>query len=80
INKALQQRSEAVRNAITRYNMQAATLNPPRPQISWKEIVDYSFLSEFDLLCLLCADVHNDDWARPAHQEATVKFFKLCHT
>ncbi|KIJ57834.1 hypothetical protein HYDPIDRAFT_45961, partial [Hydnomerulius pinastri MD-312] len=46
--------------------------------ITWKELSDYSFLGEFDLLRLSRADVRNDDWAKPAHREATVKFFKLC--
>jgi len=50
IGKALQRRSDAIRNAINRYNAQAASLNPPRPKISWKDIVEYSFLGEFDLL------------------------------
>lgn len=78
INKALQRRSEAVRKAIARYNTQAAALNPPRPKISWKEVVEYSFLGEFDLLRLSCTDIRSDDWAKPAYREATVKFFKLC--
>ncbi|KAF8545568.1 hypothetical protein OG21DRAFT_1479759 [Imleria badia] len=34
IGKALQHRSAAIRTAITRYNMQAQALNPPRPKIS----------------------------------------------
>jgi exonuclease VII small subunit len=50
IGKALQRRSEAIKNALNRYNVQAAKLTPPRPSLSWKEIVDYSFLGEFDLL------------------------------
>jgi hypothetical protein len=62
INKALQQRSKAVRKAITRYNTQAAALNSPHLKISWKEVTDYSFLGEFDLLRLSRADIHSDDW------------------
>ncbi|KAG1775791.1 hypothetical protein EV702DRAFT_1180201 [Suillus placidus] len=56
IGKALQWHSEAIRNAINRYNVQA---------ISWKDIADYSFLGD-------------EDWAKPAHREATMKYFKLC--
>ncbi|KAG1719980.1 hypothetical protein EDB19DRAFT_1647521, partial [Suillus lakei] len=51
IGKALQCRSDAIRNALNQYNVQAAALNPPRPQLSWKNITEYSFLGEFDLLC-----------------------------
>ncbi|KAI6011365.1 hypothetical protein BKA83DRAFT_4467060 [Pisolithus microcarpus] len=77
IGKALQRRSETIRNAIIRYNTQAAALNPPRPPISWKDIAEYSFLGEFDLLRHSRADVRDNDWAKPAFRQATVKFFKL---
>ncbi|KAG1793275.1 uncharacterized protein HD556DRAFT_1443706 [Suillus plorans] len=50
IGKALQRRSDAIRNAINKYNLQAAALDPTWPQLSWKDIADYSFLGEFDLL------------------------------
>lgn len=77
IAKALQRRSEAIRKAIKRYNKEAIALNPSRPAITWKEIVDYSILSEFDLLRQSRSDIRQDDWAKPAHREATVKYFKL---
>jgi hypothetical protein len=77
IGKALQRRSEAIRNAITRYNEQAAKLNPPRPPLSWKEIVDYSFLGEFDLLRHSRGNVHQATWAQPARRAATVKYLTL---
>ncbi|RDB19588.1 hypothetical protein Hypma_013286 [Hypsizygus marmoreus] len=78
IGKALQRRSEAIRNALARYNTQAARLDPPRPALSWKEIVDYTFLGEFDLLRHSRADIRSEPWAQPARREATVKYFKLC--
>ncbi|KAG1774225.1 hypothetical protein EV702DRAFT_1180815 [Suillus placidus] len=77
ISKALQRRSEAIRNAINRYNIQAVALNPPRPKISWKDIADYSFIGEFDLLRHSRTDIWTNDWAKPAHCEATTKYFKL---
>jgi hypothetical protein len=79
ISKALQRCSEAIQNAINWYNMQAVALIPLHPKISWKDIMDYSFLGEFDLLHHSLADIHSNDWAKPAHQEATNKIFKLCH-
>ncbi|KAG1764382.1 hypothetical protein EV702DRAFT_982067, partial [Suillus placidus] len=63
ISKALQRRSEAIHKAITRYNIRAATLNPPRNKISWKDIADYSFLGEFDLLRHSRSDVRSDNWS-----------------
>ena len=77
ISKALQRCSEAIHNAISRYNTQAAALNPPCPPISWKDIAEYSFLGEFDLLHHSRADVRDNDWVKPAFRQAIVKFFKL---
>ncbi|KAG1827855.1 hypothetical protein DFJ58DRAFT_672461, partial [Suillus subalutaceus] len=70
--------SEAIQNAINHYNVQAFTLNPPRQKISWKDIADYSFLGEFDLLHNSRTDIRNSDWVTPAHREVTTKYFKLC--
>ncbi|KAG2741541.1 hypothetical protein P692DRAFT_20880086 [Suillus brevipes Sb2] len=78
ISKALQRRSEAIRNAINRYNIQAVALNPPCPKISWKDIADYSFIGEFDLLRHSRTDIRTNDWTKPAHREATTMYFKLC--
>ncbi|KAJ8580560.1 hypothetical protein M405DRAFT_708220, partial [Rhizopogon salebrosus TDB-379] len=67
IGKALQRRSDAIRNALNRYNVQAAKLNPPRPQLSWKDITEYSFLGEFDLLRQSRSDIRELNWTKPAH-------------
>ncbi|KAG2048302.1 hypothetical protein BDR06DRAFT_895899, partial [Suillus hirtellus] len=64
-------------NAINRYNIQAVALNPLCLKISWKDIADYSFLGEFDLLHHLHTDIQTNDWAKPAHRKATTKYFKL---
>ncbi|KAG1894971.1 uncharacterized protein F5891DRAFT_1130758 [Suillus fuscotomentosus] len=79
IGKALQCRSEAIHNEINWYNTQAAALNPPHPKLSWKDIAEYSFLGEFDLLCHSRTDIWELDWTKPAHCEATTKYFKLLH-
>ncbi|KAG2100406.1 uncharacterized protein F5147DRAFT_747134 [Suillus discolor] len=78
IGKALQRRSDAIRNAINKYNVQATALNPAQPRLSWKDIADYSFLGEFDVLRYSRTDMHELDWAKPTHREGSVKFFKLC--
>ncbi|KAG1854936.1 hypothetical protein DFJ58DRAFT_716274 [Suillus subalutaceus] len=77
ISKALQCRSEAIRNALGQYNTQATALVPPRPQLTWKDIVEYSFLGKFDLLRQSRSDIRSLDWTKPAHREATVKYFKI---
>ncbi|KIM63445.1 hypothetical protein SCLCIDRAFT_94971, partial [Scleroderma citrinum Foug A] len=76
ISKGLQQWSEAIRNAITRYNTQARLIN--RPMVTWKDIAEYSFLGEFDLLHNAHLDIRECDWTKPAYREATLKYFKLC--
>lgn len=79
IGKALQRHLEAIHNAINQYNTQAVALNPPRPRLSWKDIAEYSFLGEFDLLRHSHTDVREQDWTKPAHHKAMTKYFKLLH-
>ncbi|KAG1758942.1 hypothetical protein EDD22DRAFT_749190, partial [Suillus occidentalis] len=67
ITKALQQHSEAIWNAINHYNTQVAALVPPRPKVAWKDIVEYSFLGEFDLLHQSHTDIQDANWTAPAH-------------
>src|SRR5258708_5794985 len=57
--------------------MQAAALNPPRLKLSWKDIAEYTFLGEFDLLRYSHTDIREADWTKPAYHEATTKHFKL---
>ncbi|KAG2071083.1 hypothetical protein BDR04DRAFT_1016746, partial [Suillus decipiens] len=59
------------------YNTQAAALVPPQPQLTWKDIVEYSFLGEFDLLHQSCSNIHTLNWTKPTYCEATVKYFKI---
>jgi hypothetical protein len=73
----MQTRSEAIRNALTRYNTEAAKLSPPRPKLSWKAIVEYSFLAEFDLLRECRVDIRTQVWTDPPCREATIKYLHL---
>ncbi|KAK2460041.1 hypothetical protein APHAL10511_007964 [Amanita phalloides] len=76
IAKALQRRSEAIQKAITHYNAQAAKLDPPHQQLSWKDVVDFSFLGEFNLLRFSKLQSEKE-WMRPAVREAITKYLKL---
>ncbi|KAG1723087.1 hypothetical protein EDD22DRAFT_982950 [Suillus occidentalis] len=64
LGKALQHRSDAIRNAINRYNTQAAALNPPHSKISWKDIADYA-REEITRLNIevrrLCTAIHDEE-------------------
>ncbi|KAF7305017.1 hypothetical protein MKEN_01216700 [Mycena kentingensis (nom. inval.)] len=75
IEKALQARSKALRNAIERYNAVAVELD--RPTLTWSQVVEYGFLAEFDLLRLAREDVREAAWARPGAREAMDAHYKL---
>ncbi|KAJ7688824.1 hypothetical protein B0H17DRAFT_1160244 [Mycena rosella] len=50
IAKALQVRSKTIRAALGRYNAAAAGLTPKRRSLTWPEVIEYVFLSDFDIL------------------------------
>lgn len=77
IAKALQARSQAVRTALENYNAAAQCLSPPRPPLTWSEVVEYAFLADFDLLRDTRQDVRESLWARPASRSLMDRFFKI---
>ena len=77
ISKALQARSPAIKTALDKYNTSAALLSPPAPQLSWKQIVDYAFLSDFDLLRCARQDIREKPWANPTNRTLRDQYFKL---
>ncbi|KAF8162026.1 hypothetical protein K438DRAFT_1985345, partial [Mycena galopus ATCC 62051] len=76
IAKALQARSKAVKNAIERYNDAAAGLEPPMPSVSWEQVVEYAFLTDFNILRDTRAEVQSKPWSRPAYCLAMDRYFK----
>lgn len=70
-------RSKAIQTAINVYNDAAAALHPPRQTITWEQVVEYSFLGEFDLLRDTREDVRLRKWATPANRLLMMQFFKL---
>ena len=81
IAKALTQRLNVVKKAINQYNEQVKCLDPPGPSITWEQIAEYTFIGEFDLLCIAQSDIQTEKWAQKSYREAAqaVKYFKLCH-
>jgi hypothetical protein len=77
ISKALQSRSQAIRTALDRYNSAARLLPTPRRQLDWKEVVEYAFLADFDLLRDARQDVSGRPWATPAGRLAMDLYFKI---
>ncbi|KAJ7200887.1 hypothetical protein GGX14DRAFT_342548, partial [Mycena pura] len=77
IAKSLQARSKAVRNAIDAYNEVAAIQDPRKPLLAWEEVVEYAFLSDFDLLRDSKGDVQRQPWTRLAYRTIMDKYFRL---
>ncbi|KAJ7102996.1 hypothetical protein C8R43DRAFT_1092256 [Mycena crocata] len=79
ITKALQSRSRAVKTALTNYNTAAASLQPPRAALTWEQVVEYTFLSDFDLLLVRDGrdDIRRETWATPAGHIAMDMYFKI---
>ncbi|KAF8133486.1 hypothetical protein K438DRAFT_1507353, partial [Mycena galopus ATCC 62051] len=75
IAKALQARSQAIRNALGRYNTAARNLG--RRELSWEEVLDYTFLSEWDLLRDPDANAKLRPWASPAARLILDTYFKM---
>ncbi|KAJ6596493.1 hypothetical protein B0H10DRAFT_1960160 [Mycena sp. CBHHK59/15] len=76
---ALESRSKAIKAALVRYNTAAAALPEPRPPLSWEEVVEYTFLADFDLLRdSNRVDPSQRPWALPAARLAMDNYFKIC--
>lgn len=77
IANALKARSVAIRTALDRYNTAALALVPPRQVLDWDQVVEYAFLSDFDLLRDARQDISRKPWSTPAARLAIDQAFKL---
>jgi hypothetical protein len=69
--------SAAIRTALERYNTAARALSPPRPTLSWEEVVEYAFLADFDLLRDARQDISQRPWATPTGRLCMDTHFKM---
>ncbi|KAI6100661.1 hypothetical protein EV401DRAFT_1877468, partial [Pisolithus croceorrhizus] len=80
IAKALKARSTTIRTALDRFNAAARACSPPRHQLTFEQVVEYTFLADFDLLChATCEDISQHPWASPAAWAAMDQYFRVCH-
>ncbi|KAG6808337.1 hypothetical protein H0H92_004439 [Tricholoma furcatifolium] len=79
IGKALKARSQAIGTALEKYNATAALMTPRRPVLSWDQVVEYTFLADFDLLRDTCQDIRECPWARPSACLAMDQYYKIQH-
>ncbi|KAJ6482202.1 hypothetical protein C8R47DRAFT_1073766 [Mycena vitilis] len=75
--KALQTRSRTIRTALARYNDAAVALDPPQRVLSWNDVVEYTFLADFDILRDPEANAVICPWATPAARELMDTYFKI---
>jgi len=77
--KALKWRGKAIRTAIDKYNKLTINMNPLAPLLDWKNIVNYTFISEFKILwhSYSCADLTSHPWILPANREIASRYFKV---
>ncbi|KAJ6492318.1 hypothetical protein C8R45DRAFT_1096332 [Mycena sanguinolenta] len=77
IAKALQAQSKAIRNAIDQYNAVAEDMTPPKPTLSWEEVVNYGFLAEFDILRDTQDTIRSRPWTRRSYRVVMDRYFKI---
>ncbi|KAF7371734.1 hypothetical protein MVEN_00029900 [Mycena venus] len=77
IAKSLKAWCGAVQNAIQHYNIAARALEPPAPELTWDQVVEYAFLADFDFLRVTDEDVLKKPWSRPAYRLAMDSYFKI---
>ncbi|KAI6142083.1 hypothetical protein BKA82DRAFT_28431 [Pisolithus tinctorius] len=76
IGKALQTCSAAIRAALSQYNAAAKVLG--HRTLEFEEVVEYTFLADFDLLRDTWKDISTCPWVSPTAHLAINMYFKLC--
>lgn len=74
IAKHLKVRSSTLRAAVTAYNRAAKALG--KPILTFQNVIQYSFLAEFDLLRDARQDIRGKAWAEPRNRILMEKHFK----
>ncbi|KAI6167271.1 hypothetical protein EDD17DRAFT_1773707 [Pisolithus thermaeus] len=80
IAKALKARSTTIRTVLDRFNAAARACSPPCCQLTFEQVVEYTFLTDFDLLRHATRkDISQRPWASPAARVAMDQYFRVCH-
>jgi hypothetical protein len=56
----------------------AQELDPPRPSLEWKQVIEYTFLADFDLFRDTNRSILDKPWSNPIAHNATTTYFKIC--
>lgn len=66
-----------MKTAVKEYNTAAANYDSNIKEIDAKEVLEYVYIGQFDILRSSRRQVTTKPWARPAEREALVSFYKL---
>ena len=75
ISAGLKKRSKAVNRVLSEYNKQAESLG--RPVLDFQTVVEYSFLSDFELLHHTRKDITQRPWAHPVIRNGMISWMKM---
>ena len=78
ISTVLQAWSSAIKTTLEQYNIAAQALSPPYHKLTLEEVVEYTFLSDFQLLQDTHKDISQHPWASPTAHLALDTYFKMC--
>lgn len=77
ISKSITRRSAALQSALAKYNEMAPQQVPPRPIITYEEIIGYASLGDFDLLRHSRNEILSRPWSVASNREVSTKYFKV---
>lgn len=77
IIKALKRRGLTIRTALNAYNKAAREISPPRPTVTFKEIINYAWLAHFDLLRVSRNNINDKQWTQPHVRVLMDQWYKL---
>ena len=75
IGAGLKKRSKAVNKVLGEYNKQAESLG--RPVLDFQTVVEYSFLSDFELLHHTHNDITQRPWTHPVIRNGMISWMKM---
>ncbi|KAG8918247.1 hypothetical protein FRC03_009306 [Tulasnella sp. 419] len=73
--KHLKSRSEAIRTALTSFNASARALNPSHINLKFSDIIQHSFVGEFDLLRDARQDIRQKEWSIPSKRILSDQYY-----
>jgi hypothetical protein len=77
ISKSLSARSKVLKSSITKYNALARNADPPRPELTTRDVMEMTKVADFKLLRESRHNILAQKWARPEIREATTHALRV---